>query len=69
MHDFSANALTLQNGKDEQVLVISQRGWNALDNSQQKQVHSFCSQIITPALNIIESCGGGSARCMLAELF
>lgn len=69
MHHFSANALALQNKKGEQVLVISRKGWNALNKTQQKQVESFCSQIIQPELNIIEACGGGSARCMLSELF
>jgi hypothetical protein len=69
MHRFAANALALQNKKGEQVLVISLQGWNALDNHQQNQIRSFCPQIITPELNIIETCGGGSARCMLAELF
>jgi hypothetical protein len=69
MHQFAANALALQNKKGEQVLVISAQGWNALDSRQQNQIRSFCPQIITPALNIIETCGGGSARCMLAELF
>jgi hypothetical protein len=69
MHEFSANALTLQNKKGEQVLVISLRGWKGLNTAQQNQIRSFCSQIITPELNIIETCGGGSARCMLAELF
>jgi hypothetical protein len=69
MHQFAANALSLENKKGEQVLVISLQGWNALDNHQQNQIRSFCPQIITPELNIIETCGGGSARCMLAELF
>lgn len=69
MNNFAANALALKNKKGEQVLVISKQGWNALNNSQQKHLHSFCSQIITPELNIIETCGGGSARCILAELF
>jgi hypothetical protein len=69
MHHFAANALALQNKKGEQVLVISLQGWNALDSHQQKRIRSFCPQIITPELNIIETCGGGSARCMLAELF
>lgn len=69
MNNFAANALALRNNKDEQVLVISSNGWNALNSNQQNQIHTFCSQIITPELSIIETCGGGSARCMLAELF
>lgn len=69
MNQFAANALALQNEDEEQVLVISSRGWNALNSMQQNQIRSFCSEIIIPELNIIETCGGGSARCMLAELF
>ena len=69
MHEFAANALALQNKNSEQVLVISSRGWNALNSKQQGLVHSFCSQVIMPELDVIETCGGGSARCMLAELF
>ena len=69
IHQFAANALALQNKYGEQVLVISSRGWKALDGNQQSSIQTFCHKIITPDLNVIETCGGGSARCMLAELF
>src|SRR5258706_3580281 len=68
MHNFCANALALQNNKGEQVFVISLRGWKALNNKQQEQIRLFCSQIITPELNVIETCGGGRSEEHTSEL-
>lgn len=66
---FSGNALTLKNKKGEQVLVISEQGWNAFEEAQKNFLQNHCAEIITAPLDTIEACGGGSARCMLAELF
>ena len=66
---FAGNALALSNNKRQQVLVISSAGWNALNEEQQNFLQQRSAQIITSPLKTIETCGGGSARCMLAELF
>lgn len=66
---FSGNALALKNKIGEQVLVISEQGWNAFDEQQKNFLQNHCAEIITAPLDTIEACGGGSARCMLAELF
>ena len=65
---FSGNALALKN-KNGQALVISEKGWNGFNASQKIILSTLCSEIIVSPLPTIESCGGGSARCMLAELF
>jgi hypothetical protein len=66
---FSGNALALRNGNGKQILVISEQGWNAMTDYQKEFLNTRCNEIITAPLAFIEACGGGSARCMLAELF
>jgi len=66
---FSGNALALKNKKGKQVLVISKCGWDGFDAHQKNAVKNQCAEIVTSPLETIEAYGGGSARCMLADLF
>jgi hypothetical protein len=66
---FSGNALALRNRNGNQVLIISEQGWNAMNAVQKDFLKTQCAEIITSPLATIEACGGGSARCMLGELF
>jgi len=47
---------------------MSDRAYHSLQPDQIKILESF-GPIIHPKLDIIETCGGGSARCMMAEIF
>lgn len=64
---FAGNMLQVKGGNDK-FLVMSSTAYNVLTNKQIKQINKYCSIIHSP-LNIIETCGGGSARCMMAEIF
>lgn len=67
MHEFAGNMLQLKT-KNGPALVMSDRAYHSLQPDQIKTLESF-GPIIHPKLDIIETCGGGSARCMMAEIF
>jgi hypothetical protein len=59
----------LQVGTDTQkYLVMSSAAFQSLDEEQIAEIESHCP-IIHSSLDTIEACGGGSARCMMAEVF
>lgn len=64
---FSGNALSVQ-GTAGPLLVMSSAGYHALTDDQIKQLEKHLTLIHSP-LPTIETCGGGSARCMMAEVF
>lgn len=64
---FAGNALFVKNRTGKDFVVLSKTGWNALSVSQQTQLSNVATPI-TPEISIIEQTGGGSARCMLAEI-
>ena len=68
MHQFAGNMLQVQNEEGTQFLVMSQTAYKSLKKEQIEKIESYC-EIIYADLNTIELNGGGSARCMLAEVF
>lgn len=68
MHQFAGNMLQLRGENDKRYLVMSKAAHNSLTPSQINEIEKRCS-IISSSLEIIETCGGGSARCMMAEVF
>jgi len=68
MNHFAGNMLGLRTKSDDDLLVLSQSAFNALDASQKKEIEKFC-RLLLLAIPTIESVGGGSARCMIAEIF
>ena len=67
MCQYAGNMLQVQ-GKNSTYLVMSDTAYNAL-TPQQIQTIEKHTQILHSNLETIETCGGGSARCMLAEIF
>ena len=65
---FAGNMLELLNDKGESVLVMSKSAENSLSENQKNTITNY-SKIISSDINTIELCGGGSARCMVAEIF
>ena len=65
---FAGNMLELLNDKGESVLVMSKSAENSLSENQKNTIINY-SKIISSDINTIELCGGGSARCMMAEIF
>jgi len=66
--NFAGNMLEVHGRDDERFLVMSQAAFNSLTQSQKAQINNHC-KIISSPLDTIEYCGGGSARCMMAEIF
>jgi hypothetical protein len=68
MQQFAGNMLQVQNTDGEKFLVMSQTAYQSLTPEQVAAIEKYC-EIIYSDLNTIEVNGGGSARCMLAEVF
>ncbi len=68
VNNFAGNMLQVRGTDDELFLVMSQAAHNSLNQSQLSQIRNHC-KIISSPLDTIEACGGGSARCMMAEIF
>jgi hypothetical protein len=68
MHNFAGNMLQVRGANDELFLVMSSAAHAALTQSQIAKINNHC-KIISSSLETIEACGGGSARCMMAEVF
>ena len=65
---FAGNMLAVKNKKGERLLIMSQTAYDSLSVQQINQIESFC-KIIKGNIPVIEKYGGGSVRCMLAEIF
>jgi len=70
MNQFAGNMLQLRNEKGDKFLVMSQTAKDSLTKEQIEAITgTFGNTIIAPDINLIETIGGGSARCMMAEVF
>ena len=68
MNHFAGNMLQVENDKAEKLLVMSTQAYDSLTTEQAEILKSYNSIIHSP-LTTIETNGGGSARCMIAEIF
>ncbi len=68
MNSFAGNMLQLKNKNDEKILVMSAKAFHSLTSDQITKLKSY-NRIIHSDLTSIETNGGGSARCMIAEIF
>lgn len=66
--NFAGNMLQLKNNKGEKFLVMSERAYTSLTPSQIETLERF-TKILPVPIYMIEDIGGGSARCMMAEIF
>lgn len=69
MKNFCGNSLEVIGTGGERMLVMSAAGYNSLRDDQKEMLSRFYKTIIKPEIPTIEYYGGGSARCMLLELF
>lgn len=67
MEHFAGNMLQVQ-GDNSTYLVMSDAAYQSLTPAQINQLEQH-TKILHTNLTTIETCGGGSARCMLAEVF
>lgn len=63
---FAGNMLQVMG--HEPLLVMSSTAFNSLTQNQIKRIEKY-GPILHSSLETIEACGGGSARCMMAEIF
>ncbi|MBU2974171.1 citrulline utilization hydrolase CtlX [Zobellia sp. B3R18] len=68
MHHFAGNMLQVSGSDDKRYLVMSSSAYHSLTPAQVEAIEKHC-EIIHSSLETIETCGGGSARCMMAEVF
>jgi len=65
---FAGNMLQVLGNEETPYLVMSTAAYESLTEKQIDQIRKY-SDIIHSPLEVIEYCGGGSARCMMAEVF
>jgi hypothetical protein len=68
MHRFAGNMLQVLGSNQTPYLVMSSTAYKSLTPDQLSKIEQHC-EIIHADLSTIETCGGGSARCMMAEVF
>ena len=68
VNNFAGNMLQLKDTNDQSYLVMSQSALESLRPAQVQLLEAHAT-IISSKLDTIEACGGGSARCMMAEVF
>lgn len=67
MEKFAGNMLELD-GDGQSVLAMSQRAYDCLTDAQRATLEKYARLVASP-IDTIEDCGGGSVRCMLAEIY
>jgi hypothetical protein len=65
---FAGNMLQLRNDKNETLLVMSEQAFQSLEPAQIAAIERHTKILYSP-INTIETYGGGSTRCMMAEVF
>ena len=65
---FAGNMLELVVANQQKLLVMSAAAHQSLTADQLDKLEKH-AQIVSSSLDTIEACGGGSARCMMAEIF
>jgi hypothetical protein len=68
MNNMCGNMMMVQNAKGELCAIMSERARKGLRPENLKEIEKHY-RIISSDLHMIETIGGGSARCMVAEIF
>jgi hypothetical protein len=68
VNNFAGNMLEVLGADDRRYLVMSSSAHQSLTKKQIAQLEEHVT-IVSSSLDTIEACGGGSARCMMAEIF
>lgn len=68
VNNFAGNMLEVRGTEDKNYLVMSASAHKSLTTKQIEQLEKHAT-ILSSSLDTIEACGGGSARCMMAEIF
>ncbi|MGJ8685327.1 MAG: citrulline utilization hydrolase CtlX [Nonlabens sp.] len=65
---FAGNMMQVHNAAGDKILVMSDQAYQSLTPDQIKKLEKY-NQILHPSIETIETLGGGSVRCMMAEVF
>jgi hypothetical protein len=68
VNNFAGNMLEVKGADDRRYLVMSAAAHQSLTKKQITELEEHVT-ILSSSLDTIEACGGGSARCMMAEIF
>jgi hypothetical protein len=68
VNNFAGNMLEVKGTANKSYLVMSKAAYECLTPQQIASIEKY-SEILYSSLDVIEACGGGSARCMMAEVF
>ena len=68
VNNFAGNMLQVLGNNDTRFLIMSTAAYKSLTKIQISKIEKYC-KILHSSLDTIEACGGGSARCMMAEIF
>jgi len=68
LNNFAGNMLQVQGADNKSYLVMSDSARQVLTKDQITKIEKH-TEILSSSLDTIEACGGGSARCMMAEIF
>ena len=68
MNHFAGNMLSLQTNENKEILVLSQTAFECLTDRQKMEIGQYI-ELVPLTIKTIETIGGGSARCMMAEIF
>jgi hypothetical protein len=68
LRQYAGNMLEVENQAGQRYLVMSEQAYHSLRPDQVAAIEKY-AQILAPPIYTIEQIGGGSARCMMAEIF
>jgi len=68
VNNFAGNMLEVRGKNNKSYLIMSKSAEQILTKEQRKKIEKYTT-ILSSSLDVIEACGGGSARCMMAEIF
>lgn len=68
VNSFAGNMLQVRNKEGRKIMIMSAAAYKSLTQKQIAAIEKHC-EILSSSLDTIEACGGGSARCMMAEVF
>lgn len=68
LKSFCGNMLELGRANDKNLLAMSSSAFDALSKEQKEALSDYC-ELLPISIETIETIGGGSVRCMIAEIF
>lgn len=68
MNNFAGNMLAIKRNNNKDILALSQSSYESLTAIQKGELEKY-SELVPLSIKTIETIGGGSARCMIAEIF